>query len=72
MIFICVSLVLSRRARSSLYCSSSAVPSGKAYIPHFDGFLPPAASLTHSVSPTISAFSEAHHPCKRITLGVTP
>ncbi|KAF6753017.1 hypothetical protein DFP72DRAFT_903127 [Ephemerocybe angulata] len=37
MIFICVSLALSRRARSSLYCSSFAVPSGKAYIPYFDG-----------------------------------
>ncbi|KAF6751071.1 hypothetical protein DFP72DRAFT_908395, partial [Ephemerocybe angulata] len=62
-IFICVSLFLSRRARSSLYCSSFAVLSGKAYLLHFDGSLPPAASPTHSVSPTTSALSEAHCPC---------
>ncbi|KAF5331826.1 hypothetical protein D9611_008926 [Ephemerocybe angulata] len=42
MIFICVSLALSRRACSSLCCSSSAAPSGKAYLPHFEGSLPVA------------------------------
>ncbi|KAF5313377.1 hypothetical protein D9611_008624 [Ephemerocybe angulata] len=55
MIFICVSLFLSRRARSSLYCSSFAVPSGKAYLlllmppPRFR-WLPATRRITDTLS----------------------